>query len=50
MKYRRRIKSDCWHFIRACRWWPKTAFKASDKPKPGELCDECRSKAKDGLR
>ena len=47
MTYRRRVKSDVWHWIPECRWWPvKDAFplpfvERQVKPKSGELCDEC---------
>lgn len=50
MMYRRRIKSDCWHFVTTCRWWPVSdgvPFKLFvSKPKSGEFCNECLSKAK----
>ena len=45
MIYRRRKKSDTWHFVRTCRWWPKKDFKASAFV-THELCNECRVNAK----
>ena len=47
--YRRRVKSDVWHWIPECRWWPRVwpLFRErTRKPKSGELCNECRAKAK----
>ena len=50
--YRRRVKSDVWHWIPECRWWPRgwskhgTIIERDRKPKSGELCNECRAKAK----
>lgn len=47
--YRRRLKSDVWHWKRGCSNYPKRPTKfvdcTSDGPRPGtgELCDQCKS-------
>jgi hypothetical protein len=47
MTYRRRVKSDTWHFVTRCRWWPRRQFvEKPGKPKSGEFCNECLAKAK----
>lgn len=50
MTYRRRSDSDVWHFHHECQHWlVRTGLKFVErhsKPKSGELCDECRAKAK----
>ena len=48
MTYRRRIRSDTWHFHERCQHWPTKGYveKRLSKPKSGELCDECRAKVK----
>lgn len=46
-EYRRRLKSDVWHFATTCQHWPQRAFKSTSiKPRSGELCNECRAKAR----
>lgn len=57
MEYRRRKKSDVWHFHPVCRWWPadmltRVAPMVPDdvvvsprRPTYGELCNECRAKS-----
>lgn len=43
--YRRRLKSDTWHWEPTCRWWPLKAFVEKDltkRPK-GDLCNGCRA-------
>ena len=45
-KYRRRRGSDTWHFVGTCSNWPTSDFiEREDKPKKGELCNECRARA-----
>ncbi len=47
--YRRRVTSDTWHYHVLCRWWPKLKDKyvcKDKKPSSGELCNQCRAKAR----
>lgn len=56
MEWRRRKKSDCWHFVKECRWWPHDMLTrvapmvpddvvvSDKKPTYGEFCNECRGK------
>lgn len=45
--YRRRKKSDTWHFHTKCFQWPalviskKSIIEREDKPLHGELCNNC---------
>ena len=58
MTYRRRIKSDTWHFCRSCSNWPgsvRTAKRKAERfesrtlpPNTGELCDQCLAKRRKG--
>ena len=58
LTYRRRIKSDTWHFCRSCSNWPGSVRLAKRKvelfkeqsahPLTGELCDQCLAKHKKG--
>jgi len=45
--WRQRKGSDTWHFVRACSNWPPIshAKERKTKPRDGELCDQCISKA-----
>lgn len=58
-EYRRRPKSDVWHFMANCRWYPplgvlggqkKATIVQHSKPKSGELCNECLAKTKRKVR
>jgi len=43
--YRRRRNRDTWHFCRNCTHWPKSDYESSkEKPKSGQMCDQCRAK------
>ena len=48
MIYRRRKKSDCWHFEETCHQWPaKGDYVERDcvgTPSSGELCNTCIAK------
>jgi len=50
MKYRRRIKSDVWHFHPLCQHWQVLAgvefIEKHSKPKSYEFCNECRGREK----
>ena len=47
MIYRRRLKSDTWHFCSNCSNWPKKGYQAKTQlPTTGELCDQCKGKRK----
>jgi hypothetical protein len=56
-KWIRNKKHDTWHFHRKCRHYrlmnktrrrePSQYVVATEKPKSGEFCDECLSKAGD---
>jgi hypothetical protein len=48
MIYRRRLRSDVWHFMETCRWWPTVdGYHERDRrPRSGELCDECLAKTR----
>lgn len=50
MRYRRRLKSDVWHFHPECQHWMVQAgvefTEKRSKPKSGEWCNECMAKAK----
>ena len=46
-QYRRRVFRDTRHFREDCSNWPGLLYKTSPKrPTTGELCDECRAKAR----
>jgi len=48
-EYRRRKKSDCWHYHPDCRWWPVMTSDPvcrTKKPTSGEFCNECMAKAR----
>jgi len=50
IKYVRRKGSDTWHWCRNCSRYPvgpdvETRY---SKPTDGELCNECKSKEKEG--
>ncbi len=50
MQYRRRKRSDTWHFETSCSNWPHAflpgVVKRDKKPTTGELCDQCKAKAR----
>lgn len=55
MPYRKLTDSNVWHWMPNCRWWPSaaqveagSAQQRATKPTggSGELCNECRAKAK----
>jgi hypothetical protein len=53
--FRQRLTFDTWHWIRACRLWPTSAYRelaAPDghRPASGELCNQCLAKERAGLR
>lgn len=55
MTYRRRVKSDTWHWLRTCQHWPKDRawgrFTEQDKkPTTGELCNQCLAQERNKLR
>ncbi len=50
-EYRRRRDRDTWHWCKNCSNWPTQKEKPEvchSKPSTGELCNQCRSKAKHG--
>lgn len=54
-EYRRRYGRDTWHWVKACRWWPKASgfvmFLCHPGRRPsGDLCNECRSLARRELK
>jgi hypothetical protein len=52
LEWRRRERSDTWHFVSTCRWWPAIFatkyLTVTKKPKHGEFCNECIAKSKRG--
>jgi RNase P subunit RPR2 len=47
-EYRRIKGKDTWHFCKNCQHWPTSNFD-SRTTRPGyDLCNECRSKERDG--
>ena len=54
MIYRRRVKSDTWHFCKNCSNWPKRGYverrviTIADAKliAKGEYCDQCKAKRK----
>ena len=49
MAYRKRKDKDTWHFCSNCSNWPTSNYdEKQTKPANGELCDECKSKQKNG--
>ena len=43
--YRRRNRSDSWHFCAACSKWPvATCDERYERPASGEFCNECTVK------
>ena len=46
--YRKKRGSDTWHWCKNCSKWPIVDYEESKDPKSGELCNECRSKDKEG--
>jgi len=51
--YRRRKGYDTWHWCTNCTNWPTSDYDeethpGTEGPKTGELCNQCRSKEKDG--
>lgn len=46
--YRKRKDSDTWHWERDCSNYPPPSRSTSrpSKPSSGELCNECKAKAK----
>jgi hypothetical protein len=49
MSYRRRNDKDTWHFCTNCNLWPTSDYKEqASKPTTGELCNQCRSKDREG--
>ena len=45
--YRRKYNRDVWHFCSNCRHWPKSNYESrKEKPKSGELCDQCSPNAR----
>lgn len=49
MAFRKSKGSDTWHWCRNCSKYPSSNFdESSSKPSSGELCNECKSKERDG--
>lgn len=49
--YRRKKGKDTWHWCRNCSNWPTFYYdERSSKPTSGELCNECLSKDREGIR
>jgi len=49
--YRRRKRSDTWHFMPSCSNWPVKDFVVRGKKSThGELCDQCLAKARRAAR
>jgi len=49
MAYRKKNGSDTWHWCTNCSRWPTSDYETSySKPTSGELCNECKSKERDG--
>lgn len=43
----KRARGDTWHFELGCSKWPHVVAETrTKKPTSGELCNECRAKAK----
>jgi len=48
-EYRKKKGSDTWHYCKNCSKWPTVDYDSQySKPSSGELCDECKSKDKNG--
>ena len=49
MGYRRRWGTDTWHWCVNCSQWPKPleSEERSQKPRTGELCNECAALERD---
>lgn len=46
--YRKKQRSDTWHFCSNCSKWPTSNYEErSSKPASGELCNECHAKQRD---
>lgn len=44
-EYRKIKGSNTWHFCSNCSKWPISSYEEKpEKPKSGELCDECQAK------
>lgn len=55
--YRKRIWSNVWHYVRSCHQYPSDAMinrggavQRESKPRSGDFCNTCRSKAKRAKR
>ena len=49
MLYRRDTDADVFHWCRNCSNWPTGVyFEQYSKPADEELCDECKTKEKEG--
>lgn len=49
MSYRRKKISDTWHYCKNCSKWPTSDYyEEINKPKTGELCNECKGKESNG--
>ena len=53
IEYRRRPKSNIWHWCTNCTDWPfltenPRPFRHPTEPKYGELCNQCKAKAEAG--
>ncbi len=51
--YRKRKGHDAWHWCTNCTNWPTSDYDeethpGTERPNTGELCNQCRSKEKDG--
>jgi hypothetical protein len=43
--YRRKKRSDSWHFCSNCSEWPTSDYdEEATAPGTGELCNECKAK------
>ncbi|MEA1994963.1 MAG: hypothetical protein U9N18_02235 [Campylobacterota bacterium] len=48
-EYRKRKGRDTWHWCKNCSNWPISDYETRrSKPTSGELCNECKSKEKEG--
>jgi len=46
--YRRRRNSETWHFCTNCSYWPTRNYLYTKKPSRGQLCKQCKTKAREG--
>jgi hypothetical protein len=48
-QYRKKRRSDTWHFCSNCSNWPQSPYNVwMGSGTPSELCEECRSKRRNG--